>query len=1036
MSNLKRPLTKNCYLSLTGKEPVLNNYNLYNNFPIGLMIISKQDPISCREGSDSNEESSDNQYIEIKIKFINQQASELFEIKENDSIQKIHDQLKLFKKFDKTQKLEQSLDSILFNSDIQSEYYGSFKSQASFIYVKFKAINDDLYICTDYYTDERKIIQNQLFQSLKFQYIATLFHELYNPINALLFMIDINQNEKENKEAIINSNLGKSDLDESHFSELTENEFDKINLDIQDNEINSINRKIDVLYKSKLSALNEKEKDIGLLVNMIYIFLQNLILYLRINLGVNFKVNEINQNKEENNKQNEEAKINNLEEEGKNNKNIDNIYSDNYLTLTNKKLNLEVSFYKHLDKFSYLFNFKNIQYCTDFSYLSDKYIITDESLFLDFLGQLYSFLYYIVPKSKGFELSYSIINDNKLKILFLKTDCPKKSGYRFHKSRKSNSCLIGEFKATSTVKTCEMTQEILYKLSEILGIKTKIMEYEDQKEDKYLTIIMPFFFDQENDLLDSEIDELPENYYFGRIPHLEDIVSKNVLSQIYENQNKDTNNILKKGNTKKNNKNFLTLSIKSKNSNNNSNIKKKNVNYLNPNFYRFSMEKKATFLVDEVEERNSSEEDISSQKESDSKGKENDNNNTINNEQSKLKDNNNNYIKQKKRLSVLSKISNNKSKSPLSCAMKINNFKEMSNKYLKEISPIFSQKDLNISNQNYKANTNVKTNKNFLTIIHEKYSNLERLKSRGIEILKEKESKPDDKNKSLGLDSVKPCGENTSLKDKKSISAENDSENYIEIENVFLDIDNEVNKNINNTINQIQNNSIHNNSFLLNIKKINNNISLNRSVNDNLSQEITKNSNQFSSQKPSNKTLDCNKRANNHSLYAITEINDNSSKKIEKSKVIKNNIPVSNCNCKDILLVDDDEFILKTSKNILKHFKLEADSAENGQECLNIIKTKQEKNCNCSKNKYKIILMDITMPIMDGIEAAKNIQKLIDENKLYDSIKIIFISAHVNLDLTTILSGIKCAVDYYAKPISRDKYKNLLDKYYYSNNNC
>ena len=72
------------------------------------------------------------------------------------------------------------------------------------------------------------------------------------------------------------------------------------------------------------------------------------------------------------------------------------------------------------------------------------------------------------------------------------------------------------------------------------------------------------------------------------------------------------------------------------------------------------------------------------------------------------------------------------------------------------------------------------------------------------------------------------------------------------------------------------------------------------------------------------------------------------------------------------------------------------------------------------------------MPIMDGIEAAKNIQKMIDENQLYDTVKIIFISAHVNLDLSTLLSGIKCAIDYYAKPISLDKYKSMLDKYYYS----
>ena len=76
--------------------------------------------------------------------------------------------------------------------------------------------------------------------------------------------------------------------------------------------------------------------------------------------------------------------------------------------------------------------------------------------------------------------------------------------------------------------------------------------------------------------------------------------------------------------------------------------------------------------------------------------------------------------------------------------------------------------------------------------------------------------------------------------------------------------------------------------------------------------------------------------------------------------------------------------------------------------------------------------MDITMPVMDGIEAAKNIQKMIDENKLYNTIKVIFISAHVNLDLSSIMNGIKCAIDYYSKPISGVKYKALLDKYYYS----
>ena len=784
MSQLKRPLTKNFYLSLTGKEPVLNNFTLYNNFPTGLMIISKLDPTSCRgeEDSSENDNQSEEDEIEIKIKFINQQASDLFEIKENDNSSKIHEQLKFFKKFDNAQTTEKSLDSVLFYKKREKEYYGTFKNQASLIYVKYKLNNEDIYICCDYYSDERKIIQNQLFQSLKFQYIATLFHELYNPINALLFMIDIDQNEDENKE-YIKSNIGMqnnfSEIDESH-SVITENDYDKNNFEMKNNEENentSIknNIKVEELYRNKLSSLLEKEKDISLLVNMIYIFLQNLILYLRINLGVNFENHENHQKQNDDNnkickeinhnsdkKEDKEEKIceNN---EGKNN---DNIYSDNNLSLIkkNKKLNLELSFNKHLNKFSYLFNFKNIQYCNDFSYLSDKYILTDETLFFDFLGQIYSFLYYIVPKSQGFELSYSIINDNKLKILFQKTNHPNKGGYKLKKHRKNNLFILCEdkFKATSTVKTSEMTQEILYKLSELLGIKLKIMEYEDQKEDIYLTIIMPFLIDEENDILESDIDELP-NDSFRKVPSLSEVVGRNVL---YEkcSENSEIEDIESKKN--KENKNKISINIvqntdskineaqKNLKNNNMNNKKKNNVNYLNPKSYKFTPERKASFLVDEVEEKNSSEEDVSSNNEKE-KEKEKDKGNNINISQKNL-----NYSihhssisrsSANAGISLISNLNQNISKSPISDnhMKNTNNFKELTINYLNETEPFLIHNDINNSkeNHNVKTNTNVKSDRNALTLIHQKYSTLERLKANGVEIFTESKSENKKKNK-------------------------------------------------------------------------------------------------------------------------------------------------------------------------------------------------------------------------------------------------------------------------------------------------
>ena len=1024
MSRLKRPLTKNFHLSLTGKEPVLNNYTLYNYFPMGLMILSKVDITSCSRNEDSNSDSKNNDNEEVKIKFINQQASELFEIKENDDSKKIHLQLKQFKQYEKVQAIEKTLDYILFDRNNDEQFYGSFKSNASLIFVKFKNINDDFYICADYYTDERKTIQNQLFQSLKFQYIATLFHELYNPLNALMFMVEPNQNDDENKEETTKSNLGNvnhlSEIDDTHFSIITENDLDRNNPNC-DNENISLkkNRRIEEIYKNKLADLKEKEKDISLLINMLYIFLENLILYLRINLGVDFNKDEKKQEeKSEYNYKNENNDIM-----------TSNVYKDNYLTEVNKnkKLNLEFSFYKHLNKFSYLFKFKDIQYCNDFSYLSNKYILTDESLFSDFLGQIYSFLYYIVPKSKGFDLSYNLIGDDKIKIIFQKANFQNKGGFRFKKMRKNNSSIICEdkFNATSTVKTPEMTQEILYKLAGILGIKLKIMEYEDKKEDIYLTIIMPYFIDEDNDLLDSDINELPEENS-GKIPYLSEVMGRNIL---YSDNNENSEiedfkiSILNENNNIK--KSPKTKPIKLKNESNNINKKNKSPNNLTLNFYKISPERKASFLIEQVDEKNSSEEDVSSEKEEEKK--ENKSNDEKSSSKSKSNSSKNNGV-----ISLVpftKKLTNDKSKSPPISVHNLlgnNNFKDISN----EISPILTQ----IDNDNSKDISYIKENdkkKNILTLIHEKYSLIDKLKASGVEIMIENDKKYKKKNKYGNniKESLNSVRSNNDYHHKKSLDVESDeSENYIEIENDFNfdDLENELNNNLLN-INLSANNNKCNNSILLNksylnVTSINNNNKIKNIV----------------TTKPSSNSLN-NNITTNDSINIIQESNQTINKfniNTHKDTIVNKETNISpldvNCNCKDILLVDDDEFILKTSKNILKKFKLEADSAENGQECLNKIKDKIEKNCNCSKNKYKIVLMDITMPVMDGIEAAKNIQKMINEKKLYDTIKIIFISAHVNLDLSSIMSEIKCALDYYAKPINVAKYKALLDKYYYS----
>ena len=289
----KKPLSKNLCLSLTGKESVFNNVSLYNNFPISLIIISKLDPISCRIDPDNelDKEFIENQEAEIKIRYINDHAKDLFELKDNEVSYKIKEQLRQFKLLDtyKNNEINKSgnnLLSIIFNQKEDTEFFGSFRSQIMFIWLKFIVMNDDIYICADYFTDERKQIQNELFQSIKFQYIATLFHELYNPINAILGMVEPNKFEDDFRSNLEYHNLNSSDIEGSYFSLLTENEFEKIDYNLNLDEDNNNNNN-QIQNDNKENENYNLLKDIRLLVNIIYIFLENLILYLRLNLGEN-----------------------------------------------------------------------------------------------------------------------------------------------------------------------------------------------------------------------------------------------------------------------------------------------------------------------------------------------------------------------------------------------------------------------------------------------------------------------------------------------------------------------------------------------------------------------------------------------------------------------------------------------------------------------------------------------------------------------------------------------------------------------------
>eukprot|EP00347_Sterkiella_histriomuscorum_P018274 403346138 len=108
------------------------------------------------------------------------------------------------------------------------------------------------------------------------------------------------------------------------------------------------------------------------------------------------------------------------------------------------------------------------------------------------------------------------------------------------------------------------------------------------------------------------------------------------------------------------------------------------------------------------------------------------------------------------------------------------------------------------------------------------------------------------------------------------------------------------------------------------------------------------------------------------------------------------------CTCTaQILIVDDNMFNLIPLEMILKEmFGLQVDKAFNGQEAVNMFNKNLQKTC-CAM-RYKLIFMDLNMPIMDGYDSTTQILaqfKRIYPNSKYpngDQLNVVAITAFVN----------------------------------------
>ena len=104
-----------------------------------------------------------------------------------------------------------------------------------------------------------------------------------------------------------------------------------------------------------------------------------------------------------------------------------------------------------------------------------------------------------------------------------------------------------------------------------------------------------------------------------------------------------------------------------------------------------------------------------------------------------------------------------------------------------------------------------------------------------------------------------------------------------------------------------------------------------------------------------------------------------------------------------IMLVDDEERFLSTTKKLLLKKGLEVLTAASGPEALELLRT----------HNIHVVILDVKMPGMDGMETLKAIKHT------YPLVEVIMLTGHATVE--SAIDGLKSgAMDYLMKPADMD----------------
>ena len=160
--------------------------------------------------------------------------------------------------------------------------------------------------------------------------------------------------------------------------------------------------------------------------------------------------------------------------------------------------------------------------------------------------------------------------------------------------------------------------------------------------------------------------------------------------------------------------------------------------------------------------------------------------------------------------------------------------------------------------------------------------------------------------------------------------------------------------------------------------------------------------------------------ANSSDFSSVEE--EPSSKKVKSAIDDPAPAAVAKCGVKasmpfSVLIVEDTDICARLLGMQLKKMKCSTQRAENGLVCLDILKKSMP-------DQFDLILMDLRMPVMDGLEATK----LIRSELGMKDIPILALTGEKRDDIQSECEGIGFT-DFFSKPLPKNKLEQVVANY-------